>query len=190
MRPTFNPAGAVTGIGSLPLASVREAIQTTIEFSPEVHFWPQLPRLSQREIVIRQGLDIIRPYIEPRDPGYGFQVKEGAIDTVLEALHNSDGALTQENAAGFFSLEHALRSGLFGQPLAIKGQIEGPITLSAYLFYKGEPFLSDPALFSSVAFHVSQLCLLADRASRFCWRASVDFCRRAGFMPRSSKGYD
>jgi hypothetical protein len=168
-RPTFNSAGAVTGIGSLPLRSVREAIQTVAEFSPEVPFWPQLPQISEREIVIRQGLDAIRSFIEPRDGSYGFQIREGEIDSALEALHNSGGALKQENAAGFFSFEHALTSGLFRQSLAIKGHIEGPITLSAYLFYKGKPFLSDPALFSSMSFHVSQLV---------CWQ--IDRLRSAG----------
>jgi hypothetical protein len=79
----------------------------------------------------------------------------------VEALHSSSGELTQANAAGFFAFEAALSSALFGQPLAVKGQIEGPMTLSAYLFHKGRPFLSDPALFSSVAFHVSQL---------ICWQ--------------------
>ena len=72
VRPTFNPSGAVTRIGSLPLKSGREATQTIVEFSPEVPFWPQLPQLSEREIAIRQGLDVIRSFIEPRDGSYGF----------------------------------------------------------------------------------------------------------------------
>jgi hypothetical protein len=168
LHPTFYPAGAVTGIGSLPLKSVPEAIQTIVEFSPEVPFWPQLPQLSEREIVIKQGLDVIRPFIEPRGRSYGFRIKEAEIDSIVEALHNSNGALTQENAAGFFSFENALTSGLFGQPLALKGHIEGPITLSAYLFYRDRPFLSDPALFSAVAFHVSQLvCWQIERLRTF-----------------------
>jgi hypothetical protein len=50
-----------------------------------------------------------------------------------------------------------LSSGLFSSALALKGQIEGPITLSAYLFHKGRPFLADPALFAAIAFHVSQI---------------------------------
>jgi hypothetical protein len=160
-RPSFNPAGAVTGIGSLPLKSVSAAIQSIVEFSPEIPFWPQLPQLSEREIAIGQELNFISAYIEPRGTGYGYQVKEGLIDSVVEALHSSNGELTQANAAGFFAFETALSSDLFGQPLAVKGQTEGPMTLSAYLFHKGRPFLSDPALFSSVAFHVSQL---------ICWQ--------------------
>ncbi len=144
----FAPAGAVTGIGSLPLTSITSAIRSVAEFSPEVPFWPQLPRLSERESAIGQGLGILADLIEPRNEGYGYQVKEGRIDSVLETLHRSTGELTPANAAGFGAFEEALSSGLFRSAVAVKGQIEGPITLSAYLFHQGRPFLSDPALFA------------------------------------------
>ena len=155
------PAGAVTGIGSLPLMSAASAIRAVAEGSPEIPFWPQLPRLSERESVIGQGLGIVGDHIEPRNEGYGYQVKEGRIDSVLEILHRSNGELTPANAAGFGAFEEALSSGVFSSAVAVKGQIEGPITLSAYLFHQGRPFLSDPALFAAIAFHVSQI---------ICWQ--------------------
>jgi hypothetical protein len=157
----FVPAGVVTGIGSLPLMSMASALRSVAEFSPEVPFWPQLPRLSERESVIGQGLGIVGDHIEPRNEGYGYQVKEGRIDSVLEILHRSNGELTPANAAGFGAFEEALSSGVFSSAVAVKGQIEGPITLSAYLFHHGRPFLSDPALFATIAFHVSQI---------ICWQ--------------------
>jgi hypothetical protein len=157
----FVPAGAVTGIGSLPLTSMTSAIQSVAEFSPEVPFWPQLPRLSKREGVIGQGLGLVADLIEPRNEGYGFQVKEGRIDLLLETLHRSRGELTPANAAGFGAFEEALTSGRFSSAVAVKGQIAGPITLSTYLFHRGRPFLCDPALFAAVVFHVSQL---------ICWQ--------------------
>ena len=95
--------------------------------------------------------------IEPRHEGYGYQVKKGQLDSVLEILYRSSGELTLANAAGFGAFEEALSSGLFSSALAVKGQIEGPITLSAYLFHKGRPFLADPALFAAISFHVSQI---------------------------------
>jgi hypothetical protein len=128
-----------------------------------------MPQLSARESVIGQGLGIVADLIEPRNEGYGYQVKEGRIDSVLAILHRSSGELTPANAAGFGAFEGALSSGLFKSAIAIKGQIEGPITLSAYLFHKGRPFLSDPALFSAVAFHVSQI---------ICWQ--IDRLKSAG----------
>jgi hypothetical protein len=160
----FVAAGAVTGIGSLPLASITSAIRSVAEFSPEVPFWPQLPQLSERESIVGQGLGIVGDLIEPRNDGYGYQVKGGRLDSVLEILHRSSGELTPENAAGFSAFEEALSSGLFRSAVAVKGQIEGPITLSAYLFHQGRPFLSDPALFAAIAFHVSQIiCWQIDR---------------------------
>jgi len=157
MRVPFVPAGAVTGIGSLPSMSVASAIQAVSKFSPEVPFWPQLPQTSERESIIGQGLDAIADHVKPRSDGYGFQVKEGKIDSLLEVLHRSSGALTSRNAAGFGAFEAAVSSGRFDSAIAVKGQIEGPITLSAYLFHQGRPFLFDPALFSAIAFHVSQI---------------------------------
>jgi hypothetical protein len=160
----FVAAGAVTGIGSLPLTSITSAIRSVAEFSPEVPFWPQMPQLSERESVISQGLGIVAELIEPRSEGYGYQVKEGRLDLVLEILHRSSGELAPANAAGFAAFEEALSSGLFSSAVAVKGQIEGPITLSAYLFHQGRPFLSDPALFAAIAFHVSQMiCWQIDR---------------------------
>jgi hypothetical protein len=133
-------------------------------FSPEIPFWPQLPRLSEGEGVIGQGLALLTDLIERREKGYGYQVKEGKMDAVLAILHRSTGQLPFSNAAAFGAFEEALADRLFPSAIAVKGQIEGPITLAAYLFYKGQPFLSDPALFAAIAFHVSQtICWQIDR---------------------------
>jgi hypothetical protein len=156
-RKPFAPAGAVTGIGSLPLKAVAVAIQSVAKFSPQVPFWPQLPQLSESESAIGQGLHCLGDLIEPRKEGYGYQVKPGQIDAVVETLRGSSGALTSENAAGFGAFENGLSSGLFNSAVAVKGQTEGPITLSAFLFHQGRPFLSDSALFAAVALHVSQM---------------------------------
>ena len=108
-----------------------------------------------------QGLGIIEDHLEHRREGYGYQVKEGHIDAVVERLHRSRGELTHSNASAFHPFVEALAAGLFSNAIAVKGQIEGPITLSSYLFHKGQPFIWDPALFAAVAFHVSQM---------LCWQ--------------------
>jgi hypothetical protein len=157
IRKAFTPAGAVTGIGSLPLTSISAAIEAVAQFSPQVPFWPQLPQRSDTEKAISQGLGCLADLIEPRHEDYGFAVKAGQIDQVLEKLHGSSGALREESAAGFSAFEKALSSDIFSSAAAVKGQIEGPITLSAYLFHRDKPFLSDSALFAAIAFHVSQM---------------------------------
>jgi hypothetical protein len=154
-------AGAVTGIGSLPFTSPAEAVQAVAEHCPEVPFWPQLPQLSAEEGVIGQGLGVLAGLVEPRAEGYGYQVMEGRIDSVVEALHNSSGCLTSANAAGFTAFEQAIRLGAFRTAHAIKGQIEGPVTLATYLFYRNRPFLADASLFAAVTFHIAQVA---------CWQ--------------------
>jgi hypothetical protein len=156
-RKAFSPAGAVTGIGSLPLTSIPAAIDAVAQYSGEVPFWPQLPQRSTSESAIAQGLGCIADLIERRAEGYGYQVKTGQLDRVVQKLRGSNGELRDENASGFAAFEMALGSGRFGSAEAVKGQIEGPITLSTFLFHGNKPFLSDSALFSAVAFHVSQL---------------------------------
>jgi hypothetical protein len=156
-RLPFVAAGAVTGIGSLPFTSSAEAVRAVSGLSPEVPFWPQLPQRSERESIVGQGLGIVENLIERRNDGYGYQVKEGRLDSMLEILHQSSGELSYENAAGFGAFEEGISSGLFNSAIAVKGQIEGPITLAAYLFHKDRPFLADPALFAAIAFHISQI---------------------------------
>ena len=161
MRSNFVPAGATTGIGSLPYTSVDSAIQFIAELAPEIPFWPQMPQISDIESIIGQGLGLLADLIDRRSEGYGYEVKDGRIDAVLDRLHRSHGEL---NSAGF----NAFLEARFPMAIAIKGQIEGPITLAAYLFYKGRPFLSDPALFAAIAFHVSQMvCWQIERLQRF-----------------------
>ena len=125
VRRSFVATGAVTGIGSLPLTSTASAIRSVAEFSPEVPFWPQLPQLSERESIVGQGLGVLEELIEPRNEGYGYQVKEGQLNSVLEILHRRSGELTPENAAGFGAFEEAFSSSLFSSAVAVKGQTEG-----------------------------------------------------------------
>src|SRR5271170_3198163 len=83
-RMPFFAAGAVTGIGSLPFTSITSAVRSVAELSPEVPFWPQLPQLSERESIVGQGLGIVESLIGPRNEGYGYQVKDGQLDSVVE----------------------------------------------------------------------------------------------------------
>ena len=163
-RKPFPTAGAVTGIGSLPFRQTAKALECVAEYSPEIPFWPQLPQLSAGESAIAQGFSLIADLIEPRGDGYGYQVKAGRLDVVVERLSQSDGELTAASAAGFYAFEEALLLGRFSSASAIKGQVEGPITLAACLFQQNRSFLSDAALFAAVSTHVS--CLIRRQVER------------------------
>ena len=125
-RVRFNPAGAVTGIGSLPLTSVASAIPLVAEFSAEIPFWPQLPQLSEWENIIGQGLGLAADLIEPRNDGYGYQVKDGRIDSVVEILHRSSGELTPVTAAGFSAFEEHCRPVSSPRQLLLRGRSRAP----------------------------------------------------------------
>lgn len=47
--------GAVTGVGSLPLADVEEAVRFVAAHTPEVPFWPQLPAAGEGMLRPPQG---------------------------------------------------------------------------------------------------------------------------------------
>ncbi len=166
-RGEFAPSGAITGIGSLPFDAVGVAMEAVRDLSPELPFWPQLPQRSRKEGIIAQGLGMLSDFIVPRQEGYGYEVKPGKVDAVAEALHRGDGSLAVESAAGFHVFVDALAKGEFAGARAVKGQIEGPITLAAFLFHRGKPFLEEPTLFAAVAFHVSQMvCWQVERLAR------------------------
>jgi hypothetical protein len=46
--------------------------------------------------------------IEPRNEGYGYQMKEGQIDSVLAILHPSSGERTRANAIGFGAFKESV----------------------------------------------------------------------------------
>ena len=77
-----------------------------------IPFCPRLPQFSEREGIIGQDLGIVADHLEPRNEGYGCQLKEGRIDSVLETLHRSDGELSPENAAGSTRSKKRCRPGL------------------------------------------------------------------------------
>lgn len=167
-RSSFLPCGAVTGIGSLPMTDPRAAVRFVAEASPIVPFWPQLPQRSEREGVIEQGLAGVADLIERRPGAYGYKVLPGRLDEVVTRFTDGSAALHEERAAGFFAFEKALKAGVFTQAVAVKGQIEGPITVAFYLFDGEKPFVSDPVLLDAIARHITKLALWqADRLRRY-----------------------
>jgi hypothetical protein len=149
----------VTGIGSLPMTNPQTAIRFVADASPLVPFWPQLPQRFHLEGVIEQGLGEIADLIEPRSGAYGYRAKPGSLNRLVSRLQNVPAALDETRAAGFFAFEEALAAGAFPRAVAIKGQIEGPITLAFHLFDGDRTFAHNPFLVDAVASHVARLAL-------------------------------
>lgn len=149
--------GAVTGIGSLPGKDAAEAVRCVQEFSPQIPFWPQLPQRSEKETVIRQGIGILADLLEPRAGSYGYRVDPRDLNTVVARLHGGSGMLDGDHAAGFRLFESALESGLFPEAVAVKGQIEGPVSLCTYLYAGDQPFLASRILFEAVSAYIARV---------------------------------
>jgi methionine synthase II (cobalamin-independent) len=157
MNTRFTADCRVVLIGSLPLKDHREAIGLVAQYSPEIPLWVQLPA-NPAEGMIRQFI--------PGLPGLSDGAREAFVDTESEgfdeslldfyaeylavtesgaSLDLSRFALTSDVARGFFEFVDYLHS-RDKSPVAVKGQVTGPITLTTAvkdgqqkaIFYNGQ----------------------------------------------------
>ncbi|MCU0539863.1 MAG: hypothetical protein MUF46_08260 [Desulfobacterales bacterium] len=160
MKPRFEPHCLPCLIGSLPLTDYREAARLVWAHTPEIPLWVQLPKVPA-EGITRQfaagmpGLTEAagRAMIDTTAAGFeeavvGFYEEALAVEGGAAGLDGSRFAMTPEAAAGFFELlrQAAVRT---PPPLALKGQIIGPVTFGTSLCDAGgkaifyEPQLRD-----------------------------------------------
>ncbi len=141
---TFQPEALPTLIGSLPMDNHDQATELVFKHTPEIPLWVQLPTYKE-EGMINQFLPglpgiTITPehiYIDTKKNTFEQEVltfyeEYLAISDMGEDIANSRFALTKETARGFFSFLSHLKN-LKKQPVAVKGQITGPFTLSTSL---------------------------------------------------------
>ncbi len=148
--------GQVTGIGSLPHTAAEEAVRFVAEHSPAIPFWPQLPRRSEDEGSIRQGLtpllDIVLPLGAAR-----YEIPRHQTSQLERRLHTLEARWHPGSAAGFFAFERACRTGLFRGARALKGQMTGIVTLAHCLFVDGKPLVANTALMDALTDYLCRL---------------------------------
>lgn len=126
-------------IGSLPLKDHNEATKLLLQYTPEIPLWVQLPSFKEEGMV---------PQFLPGFPGVetegdktfinttsakfdeemlGFYEDYMAVTTGELAIDESRFSLSKEYANGFFELMSELKT-LDNTPVAVKGQVTGPIT--------------------------------------------------------------
>lgn len=126
-------------IGSLPLDNHQEAIKLVLQHTPEIPLWVQLP-VYKEEGMLRQflpgmpGLKIEngKVFIDTAQDNFDADLVEFYEDYIAvtegkKDLLKSRFSLTTDTAGGFFEFEKSLEQ-LAGLPVAVKGQITGPIT--------------------------------------------------------------
>ncbi|MCU0561386.1 MAG: hypothetical protein MUD16_14485 [Desulfobacterales bacterium] len=144
MKPRFEPNCLPCLIGSLPLSDYAEAARLVWEHTPEIPLWVQLPKMPG-ESITRQfaagmpGLveEAGRAVIDTAAPGFedsllrfyeeALAVEEGSADLIPSRF-----CMAADAAAGLFELirQTPLRN---PPPLAVKGQIVGPVTFGTSL---------------------------------------------------------
>ncbi len=137
----FQASGLPVLIGSLPLTDHDEATRLVIEHTPEIPLWVQLP-IYPEEMMIPQFLPGL-PGIEHDNEKMIVDSSDKSFDTELLAfyeeylavtggdidLFSSRFALTEDAAKGFTTLLKHLKM-LEKPPVAVKGQITGPVTFA------------------------------------------------------------
>lgn len=145
-------------IGSLPLTDYLEAARLVWEHTPEIPLWVQLPKVPA-EGITRQfaaGMPGLaqadgRARIDTTGPGFEeamvrFYEEALAVEGTADDLDRSRFAMAPEAAPGFFELLRQA-GGRTPPPLAVKGQIIGPVTFGTSLCDSdGKAIFYDPQL--------------------------------------------
>ena len=126
-------------IGSLPIADHGEAVGLVLKYTPDIPLWAQLPVHPEESMMIQflggvPGLvnDKGRVFIDTSKPEFEDDVLRFYEDylAVTEGgapLDDTRFVLTSETARGFFALLDKIESAP-KPPVALKGQITGPVT--------------------------------------------------------------
>jgi len=161
-------------IGSLPLEDHREATELMLRYTPEIPLWVQLP-VHAREMMVAQfapGLPGLRmsgglPRVDKTEPAYSddllsFYEECLAVQQDSRKLDRSRFVLDDHAAKGFGLLLARLQNAA-RPPLAVKGQVTGPITFGTAV--RDE---TDQAIFFDPQLRDAALKLLALKAR---WQA-------------------
>jgi len=156
----FHPAGAVTGIGSVPYRSPSAAVDFVEEVSPEIPFWPKPAQGFPCSNMVEQLIQPFKSLLRTGNGTFpGYYVREGKLNELIDFLVGGEVALMPETAGGFFAFEKALEAGRFASAIAFKGQTTGPLTLAMSLYHENGPFMDVPELRAAISNYVSRLAL-------------------------------
>jgi len=130
-----------TAVGSFPHAEAEDALRLIMTYAPQIPFWPQLP-LYPEEWMTRQyneGMPAVsttgnRVYFATSKPEFDSELI-GFYELYLQAVEMAEMPLAHplgispHSARGLYAFLSMLREITY-TPVALKGQITGPITLA------------------------------------------------------------
>ena len=135
----FKPNCLPVLIGSLPIKDHNEAVELVFKYTPEIPLWVQLPAYPE-EGMIAQFLPGFPGITTEKDKTFVNTASNKIDEELLEFyedymavtegeanLDDSRFMLNTDTVGGFFAFKERLQS-LSYQPVAVKGQITGPVT--------------------------------------------------------------
>lgn len=134
-----------TGIGSLPHRNAEEAVALVLK-AFDVPFWPQLPSLSFKELMIPQyseGMPCVR--LDEEGGKVWFERDEEEIERFYEG-YDEDAriAISEDSAKGLYAFLSAVKNRHFDY---LKGQVTGPVTYTLGISDRaGRPLYFDEEL--------------------------------------------
>jgi methionine synthase II (cobalamin-independent) len=173
---------AATGIGSVPYQDPKDAVALILKYFPEIPFWPQLVRLGFREEMVAQGaggLPGLLVDLEARqvtlDPEASREMALTQFYETLWAGGLEPYALAPEEAQGFHTLMAQVTAAGNG-PLALKGQVAGPVTFAGMVKASdGKPILYDRELTQAVSLGLARKAAWQAEQFRQAGREAVMF---------------
>lgn len=150
-----NLKGLTTGIGSLPHKDVESALDLVFKYTPQVPFWPQLPKRDIREGMVAQFMQRL-PIPQSQDgnlfppDAFAYPSGEKRLEEFYEKIINKDlnyFQITRDYAAGLYGFKERLQKqkNLLGKIEFIKCQITGPFTFAASIKdEEGKAYLHNP----------------------------------------------
>ncbi len=139
MKNLFQANGLPLLIGSLPLKDHEQALGLVFEYTPDIPLWVQLPAYKEERMIAQflpgmPGVTVEedRVFIDTKGEPFDDEVLQFYEEyiTVTEGgadIDNSRFVMGPDTAPGFFVLLEHLRT-RDASPVAIKGQISGPVT--------------------------------------------------------------
>ena len=118
-----------TGIGSLPHTDPEEACKLVLD-TFDIPFWPQLPKLSFRELMIPQFSEGM-PFLKIDEQRKSIWVERNSDDKLMRfyEVYSEDwkALISEEYAKGFYTFIGLLKN---KRLKFLKGQITGPLTFA------------------------------------------------------------
>ena len=164
MADRFDPAWLPMAIGSFPLPEPQAAWDLVLKYMPRIPVWPQLPRRSFLENMYAQYSENFPSVVVDLAKEKIYVDHNQNLDRDLERLYVAYlqgelefGAVSPRYASGLHHLLNNpdLLQGTNGGPVAIKGQITGPVSWGLSVVDENRrPVLYDDILADAIAKHL------------------------------------